>query len=83
MSAVLEGHRDALRCAAWSPAGVDVVTAGDDGVALIHPAPFDALLARAGALLNRRSMTEEEWLRYMGHEVPLRPSWPPPAPGRR
>jgi len=80
---VLEGHRDSVVCASLSPDGAGVITAGEDGIALVHPVPFASLLARVGALLRRAEMTAEEWARFMDPQAPRRPTWPMPAVPRR
>lgn len=78
-AALLEGHRDAIRCAAPSPDGADAITAGEDGIAIVHPIDFDVLVGRVAGLLDRFELTEEEWGRYMGPAAARRPTWPIPA----
>ena len=68
--AVLQGHKDPVRSAAFSPDGAKVVTASDDGTARIWQVFRNLweLIETAQAGLSRTEFTDAEKERFLFHE---------------
>jgi hypothetical protein len=71
----LSGHTAGVVYAAWSSDDTRIVTASSDGSARIFIVDVDALIEFACTRTDR-NLTQEEWQRYMGADVPYRKTCP-------
>lgn len=74
-------HNDDVLAVAFSPDGRSIISGSKDGTILVWPWRPEDLVAEACRRLPR-NLTREEWGRYIGPEVPYRPTCPNlPVPG--
>ena len=71
----LSGSGGSLYYAAWSSDDTRILTAGQDGSARIYFARIDDLIAFACTRTDR-NLTQTEWERYIGRDVPYRQTCP-------
>ncbi|MEP7124208.1 MAG: patatin-like phospholipase family protein [Byssovorax sp.] len=78
---VLASPRCRYEIAALSPDARWIVIGDDEGEAQRHPVELDELINSVGRLLQRTTMSEQEWSRYMPDDAIRRPTWSEPQPG--
>jgi WD40 repeat protein len=78
LAARVGGREDRTASVALAPDGAAMITVNEAGIARAEPVSRASLLAAVGTRLHRRTMTDDEWQRYMG-ALPAQPSWPRPA----
>jgi WD40 repeat protein/predicted acylesterase/phospholipase RssA len=77
---VIASPRCRYEIAALSPDAHWIVIGDDEGEAQLHPVELEELLNSVGRLLRRKTMSEQEWNRYMPEHQARRPTWSePPA----